>query len=204
MSDAPRLSRRGLFRTVGGTAVLSGCTREGGGLRRPAHPEVAGPDPTEVQLVLDGRRVRARVPIVRTLATCLTEDLGATAPKVACDRGACGACMVRVDGRALPSCSLLAVDVDGRCVDTAAHPEPPPLLAALRKAFVEHDAAQCGYCTSGMIVAAWDLLEHANARADLTEDEVRRKMAGNLCRCGTHRAVVRAVLAVARGEVTAS
>ncbi len=199
MADPPRLSRRGLFRSVGGAALLSGCARPGGRPNAPGGAPGVGPEPVGVELVLDGRTVRARVPVQRTLAACLRDDLGATAPKTSCDRGACGACMVRVDGKALPSCTLLAVDADGRRVDTAASPDPPPTLAALRAAFVAHDAAQCGYCTSGMIVSAWDLLEGAAEPAKLTEDEVRRAMAGNLCRCGTHRAVVRAVLDVARG-----
>ncbi len=194
----PRLSRRGLLRTVGTTTALAACKPpKAHEAAPPEDVEVLGPEPIPVTFLLDGRRVRAKVPVQRTLQVCLQEDLGCTAPKAPCDRGACGGCLVRLDGVAVPSCTMLAADADGRCVDTAAHPDPPPLLAALRRAFVAHDAAQCGYCTAGMITAAWDLLDRAPEPAALDEAAVRRAMAGNLCRCGTHRAVVRAILDVA-------
>src|SRR5690606_27108853 len=129
-----------------------------------------------------------------TLNELLRDHLGMTGTKLGCDRGECGACTVLLDGSPVYSCSQLAVWADGHSVTTvealAADGEPN----ALQVAFMDHNAPQCGYCTSGQLMSATALLE-SNPRP--TAAEVRAALVGNLCRCANYNAIVEAVLAAA-------
>ena len=135
-----------------------------------------------------------------TLAFLLREKLGLTGLKVACDEGACGACTVLMDGKAILSCMTLAVAADGHEVTTI---EGLPPDDEVIRAFAEQDepgygtAMQCGFCTPGFIMAVHGLL---NGNADPTEDEVKEALSGNLCRCGCYPAIVRAVLKAAEAR----
>ena len=115
-----------------------------------------------------------------------------------CDTGNCGACTVLLDGKAVKSCMLLAVQADGSQVTTVEGLAPDGELTLLQRSFSQHHALQCGYCTPGMLVSATSLLERNPAPS---EDEVRRALQGNICRCTGYVNIVRAVKAVADGEV---
>ncbi|MEV5501160.1 2Fe-2S iron-sulfur cluster-binding protein [Nonomuraea fuscirosea] len=136
-----------------------------------------------------------------SLLDALRERLGVTGPKKGCDQGACGACTVLADGVRINSCLALAVQYDGQEITTIEGVDHP-----LQEAFVRNDGLQCGYCTSGQICSAIGMLaEHAAGMPSavgqpggLTEDEVRERMSGNLCRCGAYNGIVDAIMEVAR------
>jgi xanthine dehydrogenase YagT iron-sulfur-binding subunit len=150
-----------------------------------------------------------------TLLDFLREKLGLTGTKVGCDHGQCGACTVLVNGRRVNACLTLAVSVDGDQVTTVEGlAGPDGGLHPVQAAFLEHDAYQCGYCTSGQICSAAGLLEEVAlgepsavtpaldriADVELTDDEIRERMSGNLCRCGGYTNIVAAVRAAARAQ----
>ncbi len=122
----------------------------------------------------------------------LREVLGLTGTNVGCDTSSCGACTVLLDGESVKSCTLLAVQADGRAITTIEGLAQGDQLHPVQAAFREHHALQCGYCTPGMVMAAVSLInEHPN----LTEAEVREGLEGNLCRCTGYHNIVQAVLA---------
>jgi aerobic-type carbon monoxide dehydrogenase small subunit (CoxS/CutS family) len=152
----------------------------------------------DVKLVLEinGERHDLDVPAGRRLVDVLRDDLELLGTKLACGEGACGACAVLVDGRAVNSCLLLAAAAEGHAIVTieGISREAAPLVDA----FVAEDALQCGYCTPGQIVSATALLARV---AQPTGEQVRDAMAGNLCRCGAYPKIERAVLRAAEGGV---
>ena len=129
-----------------------------------------------------------------TLLAVLRERLQLTGTKLGCARGECGACTVLVDGRLAYSCLMLAAGCEGQSITTIEGLASGDSLHPLQRAFIEHDALQCGYCTPGQILAAAALLEQ---HATPTAEQVRRGMSGNLCRCGTYPKIARAVQAAA-------
>ncbi len=137
-------------------------------------------------LRVNGDSYEVDVPVGRTLAETLREDLGFTGTKIACAEGHCGACTVQLDGVPTLSCITLAHTVDGREVTTIEGLREHPLVDA----FVRADALQCGFCTPGQIVSAAALVE---ANPEPTREEIRHAMAGNLCRCGTYPKIEEAI-----------
>jgi aerobic-type carbon monoxide dehydrogenase small subunit (CoxS/CutS family) len=131
-----------------------------------------------------------------TLAEVLRDHLNLTGTKLGCERGECGACTVLVDGKPIYSCSSLAVWMDGRSVQTIEGLARNGRLDPLQQSFAEHDAPQCGFCTSGQLMSAKALL---NVNPHPTAEEVRAALAGNLCRCANYNRYVEAVLAAAGG-----
>lgn len=131
----------------------------------------------------------------RTLIEVLREDLALTGTKDACRQGVCGSCTVLVDGVAVRSCLMLAARCQGKSVTTVEGLAGADRLSALQQAFVDAGAVQCGYCTSGMLIAATALLD---ANPAPTEQQVREALIGNLCRCTGYAPIVRAVLAAAK------
>ena len=125
-----------------------------------------------------------------TLLDALREYLGLTGTKKGCDRGECGACTVLVDGKRINSCLTLAVMQMGKSIITIEGLAQNEQLHPIQKAFIEHDAFQCGYCTSGQIVSAVGLLAEMQPKSDT---EIREGMSGNLCRCGAYNHIVAAV-----------
>ncbi len=202
------LTRRGLFRSLGTAALVAGCAKPNNdattGPQDPnkaaRDPDAVGFEPAALEFVLDGHPVRVETEARTTLLELLRLDLGQTGTKLVCDRGACGACMVLVDGVARNSCMLLAHDVAGCEVQTVAGLSEQGQLSALQAAFVEHDAMQCGFCTSGMLISSAALLRRKPGK--LEPADVQDAIAGNLCRCGTYHHVVAAVLSVANGQAT--
>jgi aerobic-type carbon monoxide dehydrogenase small subunit (CoxS/CutS family) len=146
-----------------------------------------------VHLIVNGRPVSADVAGSATLLDLLRDSLALTGTKRACDRGECGACTVLVDGKATYSCLALAHGCEGqdvRTIEGLGAPGAPGAPHALQDAFVAEDAAQCGFCTPGQLMAAAALL---STNHDPTDAEVVAAMSGNLCRCGTYPKIVRAV-----------
>lgn len=143
-----------------------------------------------MHLTVNGQPVHAEPAGSATLLDLLRDTLALTGTKRACDRGECGACTVLVDGKPVYSCLTLANGCEGQTVRTIEGLGAPDAPHALQEAFVLEDAAQCGFCTPGQLMAAAALLSE---NADPTDDEVIAAMSGNLCRCGTYPKIVRAV-----------
>jgi xanthine dehydrogenase YagT iron-sulfur-binding subunit len=137
----------------------------------------------DIRLTINGSHYPLLVEPRRTLLDALRHDLRLTGTKKVCDVGTCGACTVIVDGRAMYSCLLLAVDCEGREIRTIEGLARGDELDPLQEAFMEADAFQCGFCTSGQILSLRALLDaHPNA----SDDQIRRAVTGNLCRCGAY------------------
>jgi aerobic-type carbon monoxide dehydrogenase small subunit (CoxS/CutS family) len=150
-----------------------------------------------VKLTVNGREREIAVGVQETLLTVLRERLHLTGAKPGCERGECGACTVLVDGQNVYSCLTLALACEGRRVTTIEGIASGGDLHPLQRAFVTHDAVQCGFCTPGQILAAIALLEREPAPS--TQD-IAHAMSGNLCRCGTYPKIVDAIQEVARSR----
>jgi carbon-monoxide dehydrogenase small subunit len=148
-----------------------------------------------IELTLNGTRVRTTVEPHETLLGVLRQRLAATEVKSGCERGDCGACAVLLDGRAINSCLALAVQADGRAVTTVRGLGTPEAPHPLQAAFIELGAAQCGICIPGMLVTLYAALQ---AHPDLSRQEIREAIGGNLCRCTGYHKIVDAALAAAR------
>lgn len=202
------LTRRGLFRSIGTATLVAGCVKQDPPPDTPDGPTAPeldgsfGLSPAPLEFVLDDQPVRVEAEARTTLLELLRLDLDKTGAKLVCDRGSCGACMVLVDGVPRNSCMLLAHDVAGAKVTTVAGLGQGDRLSALQHAFVEHDALQCGFCTSGMLISSTALLDRQQAQGGnkLSREQVADALAGNLCRCGTYPHVIDAVLAIANHE----
>ncbi len=156
--------------------------------------EFQGPERASLSFWVNGRAVSVSVEPRRTLLSVLREELGLTGAKQGCGYGTCGACTVIVDGQTVYSCLTLAIDCQGREVRTVEGLAEGEKLHPIQATFIEYDGYQCGFCTPGQVMSAVALFE-ANPRP--TPEDVRREMAGNLCRCGAYPNILRAVLAAA-------
>jgi carbon-monoxide dehydrogenase small subunit len=144
----------------------------------------------ETTITVNGTPVTRRVPPRQHLIDFLREVVGLTGSHIGCEHGVCGACTLRVDGEIVRGCLMLAVQANGRKVDTIEGLSDSGELAELQKAFHEHNALQCGFCTPGMLMAAQDLVR---TRPGASRDEIRAYMSGNYCRCTGYHAIVDAV-----------
>jgi aerobic-type carbon monoxide dehydrogenase small subunit (CoxS/CutS family) len=156
-----------------------------------------GPGALDISLNVNGQDVTVHVPPHRSLLDTVRESLGLTGAKKVCNEGDCGACTVIVDGRPVYSCLTLAIACEGRTVETIEGLTIDGRLHAVQEAFIEHDAYQCGFCTPGQVMSVVALLR-ANPAA--REDDVRRAVAGNLCRCGAYNNIVAAGVSAARAS----
>ncbi|GIU98153.1 MAG: (2Fe-2S)-binding protein [Actinomycetota bacterium] len=146
----------------------------------------------DITLTVNGRRVAATTGAHLSLLRWLREVAGVTDPKYGCGEGVCGACTVLIDGELASACLVLAAQVDGASITTAAGLcEPDGSLGALQRSFHEHHAAQCGFCTPGLLVCAHALLRDARGR--LSRQEIREALHGNLCRCTGYQPIVDAI-----------
>jgi aerobic carbon-monoxide dehydrogenase small subunit len=146
-----------------------------------------------VALTLNGGPASFSAPARWTLADALRERLGATGTHLGCEHGVCGTCTVLLDGEPVRACLVLAVQADGRAVETVEGLARDEELAPLQRAFHEHHALQCGFCTPGFLMAATALVR---GRPDSTPEQVREALSGNLCRCTGYTPIVAAVQAV--------
>jgi xanthine dehydrogenase YagT iron-sulfur-binding subunit len=192
-SDGLNLSRRGFLKSTGivgiATAVVSPVESEA-----QARVPAVGPGEVPVRLTVNGRPVSLMIEPRTTLLDALRMRADMTGSKRGCDRGACGACTMIVDGRTVYSCSTLAIEVQGkriRTVDGLASANGQ--LHPVQQAFCDKDALMCGFCTPGFIMASVGLLEkHPNA----TPEQIKHGLDGNICRCGTFNRVFEAVSSV--------
>ena len=155
---------------------------------------------TSIAVTVNGVSREAEVEPRRLLADFLREDLGLTGTNIGCDTSQCGACVVHLDGDSVKSCTVFAVQADGREVTTIEGIASNGALHAVQEAFREHHGLQCGFCTPGMIMAAIDLIESGE---ELSDEAIRHGIEGNLCRCTGYENIVRAIRAAAGSEVAA-
>jgi aerobic-type carbon monoxide dehydrogenase small subunit (CoxS/CutS family) len=147
-----------------------------------------------VELIVNGHRCRIDVQPRRTLLDALRKDLGLMGTKKGCDEGTCGACTVILDGRPIYACMVLAVECQGKVIETIEGLEREGQLHPIQRAFIDEDALQCGFCTPGQVMSAKALLDQ-NPNPALKE--IQHALAGNLCRCGAYPKIVKAVLRAA-------
>jgi len=205
------LTRRDLLKRLGTGAATAAISPALGlaslaGSVLPAEGAVEGsslleeripPGPVEIQLRVNGAARKVTVEPRTTLLSALRNGLDLTGAKEVCERGACGACTVHLDGRPVNSCLMLALDARSREIRTIEGLRKEGRLDPVQEAFIEKDALMCGYCTPGMVMSVRALLDRT---PHPSLDEVRGAVAGNLCRCGTYPKVFEAALAAARAS----
>jgi xanthine dehydrogenase YagT iron-sulfur-binding subunit len=186
------VSRRGFLKGIGlstaATGVISAVKPVAEAAQ--ANPNIRGPGEIAVTLKINGKSQKLNVEPRVTLLDALRNRLDITGPKKVCDRATCGACTVLVEGRPVYSCTLLAVEAEGAEITTIEGIGSPDKLNEVQKAFIEHDAQQCGFCTPGFVTAATAFVR-ANPNASI--EQVRAGLGGNLCRCGTYAGMLLAV-----------
>lgn len=191
-------SRRGFIRGTG----LSGAALTGGLLGSTVLPEAAaaaptgtGPDAVPVTLKLNGKPTTLTIEPRVTLLDALRNYAGMTGAKRVCDRGTCGACTMIVNGKAMYGCTILAIDAQGKDIQTIEGIAPAGKLHPVSAAFVENDGQQCGYCTPGFVMAVKNFVER---NPNCTQADVEKGLGGNLCRCGTYVGIRKAALQAAK------
>lgn len=162
-----------------------------------AQVKLFGPGKTQVTLLINGAKKVAEVEPRVTLLDALRHELDLTGAKRVCDRATCGACTVIMDGKPVYSCTVLAIDAQGKAITTVEGLSQGEKLHPVQQAFVDNDAQQCGFCTPGFVVACKAFLDK---NPNPTPEEVQRGLGGNLCRCGTYIGVRAAVLQAARAQ----
>ena len=198
-SKSQGITRRKFIQGVGtgmiGTAVLPGILS--GEKEKPEPSPPSHPGKELVVLKVNGKQVRAMVEPRTTLVQLLRDHLELTGTKIVCDHGECGGCTVLLDGKAVYSCHMLALDAAGKEVLTIEGLLNGEELHPIQQAFIDHDGLQCGFCTPGQIMAAQALLlKHPEP----TVEQVKEGMAGNLCRCAAYPNIVKSVMAAAEKQ----
>ena len=181
------VSRRDFIKTVGVAASAAASTKASASQA----PEALGPGDVPITLTINGQRHQLRVEPRVTLLDAMRTRLDITGQKRVCDRGACGACTVIIDGRTYYSCSMLAIEAQGRNIRTVDGLAKGDALHPVQQAFCDHDGLMCGFCTPGFVMATVALLEKI---PNPTPEQARKALDGNLCRCGTNIGVLKAAL----------
>jgi len=193
----PGVSRRDFMKLSAVTAAVPLVM--GTSVVEAAGEEVAvhGPGKVPVTLTVNGKKLSAELEPRVTLLDALRGPFDLTGAKRVCDRGACGACTVLLDGKPVYACSLLAIDAQGAKITTIEALAEGDKLSPVMQAFVEHDAQQCGFCTPGFVLATTHFLQQ---HPKPTADDIRRGLNGNYCRCGTYNGIRAVALAQSGGK----
>lgn len=195
-SAGVNVSRRNFLKSSGVVSAAAAIIKPGDADAQ-AGPAAAGPGEVPVRLNVNGRTLDLRIEPRATLLDALRMGADLTGNKRGCDRGACGACTMLVDGRPVYSCSTLAIEVQGKAIRNVQGLATGQGLHPVQQAFIDHDALMCGFCTPGFIMASVGLLEkHPNA----TPEQIRKGLDGNICRCGTFNRIFEAVTSVRGGQ----
>jgi xanthine dehydrogenase YagT iron-sulfur-binding subunit len=193
-AGASGLSRRDFLKISGVTAAAPLVAHAATLSMTENDVAVLGPGKTPVTLNVNGQKLTASLEPRVTLLDALRDQFELTGAKRVCDRGTCGACTVLLDGKVVYSCSLFAIDVQGRQITTVEGLGEPGRLHPVQQAFVDNDAQQCGFCTPGFVVATKAFLdEHPNP----TLEQIKHGLGGNFCRCGTYAGIRAAVMQAA-------
>ena len=201
--DGFSISRRSFLKSFGASAAVAATAQVEAvaqELAKANADKTYGPEPVPITLRVNGRQLKLELEPRVTLLEALRDHSNLTGSKEVCDRATCGACTVLVDDKPVYSCSMLAIEAQGRDITTIEGLSPDGKLSKVQEAFVEEDALMCGYCTPGFVMSVTALLKQ-NPHPSL--DEVKHACAGNLCRCGTQPRVLKAALKAA-GVSTAS
>lgn len=188
-------SRRDFLRSAGvavpGGLIASQAKPQKAAKAVPAETPVVGPDKVPLTLRIDGKVHKLELEPRVTLLDAMRNYLDITGAKKVCDRGACGACTVIMDGSPVYACQILAIEAQGKAVTTIDSLSTGDHLHPLQVAFVNNDGQQCGFCTPGFVLAAKAFLDkHPNP----TREQIRRGLGGNICRCGSYTGIERALL----------
>ena len=156
-------------------------------------PDLHGLEEIEIETTVNGKLVRRRVKARQHLADFLRQELELTGTHLGCEHGVCGACTVLIDGRTARGCLTLAAQIAGCAVETIEGLSESGELAPLQQAFIARNAAQCGFCSSGMLLTAYELVSTGEP---VTRAQIRDVLSGNMCRCTGYHAIVDAIAAV--------
>jgi aerobic carbon-monoxide dehydrogenase small subunit len=151
----------------------------------------------ETTLTVNGQRITRRIAPRTHLVDFLRDEMGLTGSHLGCEHGVCGACTVRVNGEIVRGCLMLAVQADGCAVETVEGLSDSKELAPLQRAFHQHNALQCGFCTPGMLLAAQDLVRRGG---NPSREQIREHISGNYCRCTGYQAIVDAIEETLHGQ----
>ncbi len=195
--DGFSVSRRSFFKTFGATAAVAATAQVeavAAELDKVNKEKIVGPDAVPITLQVNGKPIKLTVEPRVTLLDALRNMTPLTGNKEVCDRATCGACSMFVDDKLVYSCSMLAIEAQGKQITTIEGIGQPGKLSKVQEAFVEADALMCGYCTPGFVMSVTALLRK-NPKP--TEADVRHACSGNLCRCGTYPRILEAALKAA-------
>ena len=195
-SSQSGLSRRDFLKITGVSAaapLMAGAAAIA--IEAPADAAIQGPGKVPIALNINEKKYNAQLEPRVTLLDALRDQFELTGAKRVCDRGTCGACTVLMDGKAVYSCSVLAIDAQSKAITTVEGLGQPGSLHPVQQAFIDNDAQQCGFCTPGFVVACKAFLDQ---HPHPTLEEIKHGLSGNFCRCGTYAGVRLAVMQAAK------
>lgn len=202
--DGFSISRRSFLKSFGASAAVAATAQVEAvaqELAKANADKAYGPEPVPITLRVNDRQLKLQLEPRVTLLEALRDHSNLTGSKEVCDRATCGACTVLVDDKPVYSCSMLAIEAQGRTITTVEGLSQDGKLSKVQGAFVEEDALMCGYCTPGFVMSVTALLKQ---NPHPTADEVKHACAGNLCRCGTQPRVLKAALKAAGVSTTST
>jgi xanthine dehydrogenase YagT iron-sulfur-binding subunit len=185
------VTRRSFLKSAGVSGIAASVVSLGEGEADAQNIKLVGPGEVPVTLNVNGKRVELKIEPRVTLLDALRQRVDLTGNKRGCDRGACGACSMIVDGRLVYGCSTLAIEAQGKQIRTVEGLSSGAALHPVQQAFCEADALMCGFCTPGFVMATVALLEKTPKP---TEDQARKALDGNICRCGTFSRILEAAM----------
>ena len=199
--ETSNLSRRDFLRGGAAGALTTGAISKTLSSAPPGTPShhTVGPSSVPITLKINGKKRKLELEPRVTLLDALRDRLDLTGAKKVCDRGTCGACTVLLEGKPVYSCSVLAIEAQGKAITTVEGLGSVDQLHPVQAAFIENDAQQCGFCTPGFVVACKAFLDRT---PHPTAEQVEQGLGGNLCRCGTYAGIRDALVAVGKGGVS--